>query len=87
MYEVKAVSGQYAGQWVVVESIAAGIAEFGPDIDRSTFRPYQAQSVEFVAVGCDVIQVMEDGSEQHVTTAPSQEAAESLAKRFNATHP
>ncbi len=87
MYEVKAVSGQYAGQWLVVESVAAGIAEFGPDIDRSTFRPYQAQIVEFVAVGCDVIQVMEDGGEQHVTTAPSPEAAEGLAKRFNATHP
>ena len=87
MYEVKAVSGQYAGQWLVVESIAAGIAEFGPDLDRSTFRPYQAKSVEFVAIGCAVVQVMDDGSEQHVTTAPSQAAAESLAKRFNATHP
>jgi hypothetical protein len=85
MYEVKATSGQYAGQWVVAESIEKAIDEFGQDIDRSTFRLVKPKIVEFVPVGCDVVQVMDDGGEVYVTTAADQESAETLAGRFNAS--
>lgn len=83
MLEVYATAGKFAGQWVVVNSTQEAINEFGMDIDRGTFRPYQPQTVEFVTVGCDVVQVMDDGSEKLVATAPNQDEAEKLAYNLN----
>lgn len=91
-FEIKVTdkADEFYNQFIVIEgeteaeAIETAIEGLGKDgVDIGSIRPYSKRPVEVVAIGKDIYEIYDDGSESWIVPAETNKAAEKLAGEIN----